>query len=99
MNPITTLNIDGRSFLSFEKITLEQTINNHHSFTIIVDYDSIETVNSYTLDNSKEWLGKSIVINFAETDFIGVITHVKLEHNDGFDGKLLVSGFSKTILL
>ncbi|MCG8740087.1 hypothetical protein G1K81_13335, partial [Tenacibaculum finnmarkense] len=42
-----------------------------------------------TLDNSKEWLGKSIVINFAETDFIGVITHVKLEHNDGFDGKLL----------
>ncbi|MCG8862565.1 type VI secretion system Vgr family protein [Tenacibaculum finnmarkense] len=52
-----------------------------------------------TLDNSKEWLGKSIVINFAETDFIGVITHVKLEHNDGFDGKLLVSGFSKTILL
>ncbi|MBE7649222.1 Vgr family protein [Tenacibaculum finnmarkense] len=99
MIPLTTLNIDGRSFLSFEKITLEQAINNHHSFTIIVDYDSIETVNSYTLDNSKEWLGKSVVINFDDTDFLGVITHVKLQHNDGFNGKLLVSGFSKTILL
>ncbi|MBE7635039.1 hypothetical protein F7642_11965, partial [Tenacibaculum finnmarkense genomovar ulcerans] len=99
MKPITTLNINGETISVYEKITLNQSINNHHTFTIEVDYDTVETVNSYTLDNSKEWLGKSIVINFADTDFLGVITNVKLQHDNGFDGKLIVSGYSKTILL
>ncbi|WP_064968103.1 type VI secretion system Vgr family protein [Tenacibaculum ovolyticum] len=99
MKPITTINIGGETLYNFEKATLNQTINNHHTFSIIVDYDTIEAVGSYTLDDSKEWLGKSIVINFNDTDFLGVITNVKLQHNNGFEGKLLVSGYSKTILL
>ncbi|WP_237277020.1 type VI secretion system Vgr family protein [Tenacibaculum ovolyticum] len=99
MKPITTINIDGETLYNFEKVTLNQAINNHHTFSLIVDYDTVETVGSYTLDDSKEWLGKSIVINFNDTDFLGVITNVKLQHSNGFDGKLLVSGYSKTILL
>ncbi|WP_064968112.1 type VI secretion system Vgr family protein [Tenacibaculum ovolyticum] len=99
MKPITIINIDGETLYNFEKVTLNQTINNHHTFSLVVDYDTVETVGSYTLDDSKEWLGKSIVINFNDTDFLGVITNVKLQHSNGFDGKLLVSGYSKTILL
>ncbi|WP_051263810.1 type VI secretion system Vgr family protein [Tenacibaculum ovolyticum] len=99
MKPTTTINIDGETLYNFEKVTLNQAINNHHTFSLIVDYDTVETVGSYTLDDSKEWLGKSIVINFNDTDFLGVITNVKLQHSNGFDGKLLVSGYSKTILL
>ncbi|PKH49690.1 type IV secretion protein Rhs [Tenacibaculum sp. Bg11-29] len=99
MKPITIINIDGETLYNFEKVTLNQAINNHHTFSLVVDYDTVETVGSYTLDDSKEWLGKSIVINFNDTDFLGVITNVKLQHSNGFEGKLLVSGYSKTILL
>lgn len=99
IKPKTILNIDGESFLNFEKITLNQSINNHHDFSIIVDYDSIETTESYTLDTSKKWLGKTVIINFDDTDFLGTVTNVKLRHDNGFDGKLIISGYSQTILL
>ncbi|MCX2765138.1 Vgr family protein, partial [Aquimarina muelleri] len=97
--PKTTLRINGEPLFNFEQVTLSQSINAHHSFSIIVDYDSIETVGTYTLDASKEWLGKSVVINFNDTEFIGIVTNVKLRHDHGYDGKLVVSGYSKTIVL
>ncbi|WP_438710269.1 type VI secretion system Vgr family protein [Aquimarina muelleri] len=97
--PKTSLRINGEPLFNFEQVTLEQSINAHHSFSIIVDYDSIETVGAYTLDASKEWLGKSVVINFKDTEFIGIVTDVNLCHEHGYDGKLVVSGYSKTIAL
>lgn len=99
IEPKTKLSIDGEFLYNFEKITLSQSINEHHTFAITVDYDSIEVIGSYTLDSSKEWLGKPVVINFDDTEFSGIITNVKLKHDNGFDGKLVVSGYSKTILL
>ena len=99
IEPKTTLSIDGKTLFNFEEVTLKQSINEHHTFTIILDYDSVETVGSHTLDSSREWLGKTTVINFNDTEFLGVITNVKLKHDNGFDGKLVVSGYSKTILL
>ncbi|WP_438711117.1 type VI secretion system Vgr family protein [Aquimarina muelleri] len=99
IEPKTSLRINGEPLFNFEQVTLEQSINAHHSFSIIVDYDSIETVGAYTLDASKEWLGKSVVINFKDTEFIGIVTDVNLCHEHGYDGKLVVSGYSKTIAL
>ncbi|WP_271783495.1 type VI secretion system Vgr family protein [Aquimarina algiphila] len=99
IEPKTTLSINGEFLSNFEKVILKQSINEHHTFAITVDYDSKEATGAYTLDNSKEWLGKSAVINFDDTEFLGVITNVKLQHDNGFDGKLVVSGYSKTILL
>ena len=99
IEPKTSLRINGEALFNFEQVTLEQSINDHHSFSIIVDYDSIETVGAYTLDASKEWLGKSVVINFNDTEFIGIVTDVNLCHEHGYDGKLVVSGYSKTIAL
>ena len=99
IEPKTSLRINGEALFNFEQVTLEQSINDHHSFSITVDYDSIETVGAYTLDASKEWLGKSVVINFKDTEFIGIVTDVNLCHEHGYDGKLVVSGYSKTIAL
>ncbi|WP_189457415.1 type VI secretion system Vgr family protein, partial [Aquimarina muelleri] len=99
IEPKTSLRINGEPLFNFEQVTLEQSINDHHSFSITVDYDSIETVGAYTLDASKEWLGKSVVINFNDTEFIGIVTDVNLCHEHGYDGKLVVSGYSKTIAL
>ncbi len=99
INPKTSISINGEFLYTFEQITLNQSINEHHFFSVIVDYDSIETQGGHTLDASKKWLGKSVVINFNEMEFVGVITSIKLRHDNGYDGKLVISGYSKTILL
>ena len=99
IEPKTTLSIDGSRLSNFEHVSLTQIINDHHSFEITVDDSIIESTGSYTLDKSKEWLGKPVVINFDEKEFLGVVTNVQLIHNNGHSGQLLVSGYSKTILL
>lgn len=99
MNYKTAISIDGKYLSNFENVTLKQTINTHHEFTIIVDHDEIEIEGGHTLDTSKKWLGKSVVISFDETEFVGIITTIKIQHNDGHQGDLVLSGYSKTILL
>jgi uncharacterized protein involved in type VI secretion and phage assembly len=99
MNYKTAISIDGKYLSNFEHVSLKQHINNHHEFKVIVDHNEIETLGSHTLDISKKWLGSSIVISFDETDFLGIITNVKMLHNDGHQGDIEVSGYSKTILL
>ncbi len=95
----TQIAINGKR-IAFERITLNQKLNEHHNFEVHIDHDTIEEWGSHTIENSKAWLGTSIVITFNETEFLGVITNVKLEHQ-GFhhQGYVVVSGYSKTILL
>lgn len=95
----TTISIDGKSLETFETISLVQGINDHHHFDIALDMDIIEKFGSHTLDASKEWLGKPIVITFGEKEFLGTIVNVQMVHNSGFNGQIVVSGYSKTILL
>ena len=98
----TTLSIDGKMIDSFESVRLHQTINNHHTFTIAVKQEVIEETGQHTIEASREWLGKSIVICFGENDeqqFLGTITNISFQHNDGHHGQIILSGFSKTILL
>lgn len=99
MNYKTKISIDGSYLNTFEKVNLKQTINDHHEFKIVVDHDEIEALGSHTLDASKEWLGKSVIISFDQTEFSGIVTHINLLHNNGHSGLLEVSGYSKTILL
>ncbi len=95
----TKISIDGKYLKNFEQVTLKQSINNHHSFKVVVDHDAVELPGSHTLDASKEWLGKSIVISFDETEFLGIITNIRLVHDNGHQGDIELSGYSKTILL
>lgn len=99
MNYKTKISIDGSYLNTFEKVHLKQPINDHHEFKVIVDHDEIEALGSHTLDASKAWLGKSIIISFDETEFSGIITEINLLHNNGHSGLLEVTGYSKTILL
>ncbi|WP_438712370.1 type VI secretion system Vgr family protein [Aquimarina muelleri] len=99
IEPKTKVSIDGEFLVNFENVSLNQQINEHHDFEITLDYDTIESVGTHTLDKSKEWLGKPVVINFDEKEFLGVITNVQLMHDNGFNSKLIVSGYSNTIKL
>ncbi|WP_196892264.1 type VI secretion system Vgr family protein [Aureivirga marina] len=99
MKPIINLSIDGKKISHFEDIILEQSINEHHFFRIILDLEVVETQGSHTLDKSKNWLGSSVVIGFGEKEFLGKATEVRLSHEYGHHGHIVVSGFSDTILL
>ena len=99
IEPKTKISIDGEFLVNFENVSLNQQINEHHDFEITLDYDTIESIGTHTLDKSKDWLGKPVVINFDEKEFLGVITNVQLMHDNGFNSKLIVSGYSNTIKL
>ena len=87
--PLTTISIDGKILPMFESLKLSQRINDHHKFELIVDQEIIEKFRAHTIEKSKVWLGKSIVIGFDETEFLGVITNVRLSHSSGFLVELL----------
>lgn len=99
IKPITTLSIDGKEIKVFQKISLSQIINDHHHFEVIVDMNLVEEIKSHTINDSKAWLGKSIVIAFDQREFLGVITDLQMSQVDGYHGQLIISGYSKTILL
>ncbi len=99
IKPKTTINIDGKNVSSFDTLTLKQEIHEHHHFKLSVHHDEIERFGNHTIDESKIWLGKTIVITLGEKDFLGVITNVSLDLRDGFHGYLVIEGYSKTILL
>ncbi len=71
--PKTSLSIDGKTITSFTKIHLVQKINDHHFFEIILDNDVVEETGGHTIDKSKDWLGKSLIITFGTVDFLGYI--------------------------
>lgn len=98
-NHKTTISIEGKTLSVFETINLTQGINDHHHFEITVDLEVIEKIGAHTLDASKDWLGKSIVIGFGEKEFLGTIVNVQMVHTNGFNGFIIISGYSKTILL
>ena len=99
MNYKTKVNIAGKSIYGFEEITLTQKVNEHHEFTVTIDHDAIEKRGGHTLDKSKEWLGATIVISFAERTFVGIITNITLEHQNGLAGTITLKGYSKTFVL
>lgn len=95
----TTISIDGKNVASFETLSLMQSINDHHHFEVTLDMGVIEKMGTHTIEASKDWLGKAIVITFNEKEFLGTIVNVQMLHTQGFDGHLVISGYSKTILL
>ncbi|MBL4746755.1 MAG: DUF2345 domain-containing protein [Flavobacteriaceae bacterium] len=99
IGPKIRLSIDGKTITSFTKIDLVQKINDHHLFEIIVDNDVVETIGGHTVDKSKNWLGKSLIITLGTVEFLGYITSVNLENKDGHNGDLILKGYSPTILL
>ncbi len=97
--PVTTVSIDGKELKFFEKINLTQAINDHHHFEVVVDMDVAEEFRSHTINASKAWLGKTIVITFKDREFLGIIIDLQMVQSNGFHGQLVISGYSKTILL
>ncbi|MDB0601957.1 phage baseplate assembly protein V [Tenacibaculum maritimum] len=93
------VSINGEFIKGYQSIHLIQKINEHHSFEVSIDLETIEKEGAYTIDKSKEWLGKTIIISVHEKDFTGIITNISLNHDRGHHGQIVLSGYSSTIAL
>ena len=96
--PIIKVVIAGNPLHSFKSLRLEQRINEHHRFQILLDYEVGESAGAYTLDKTTQWLGQLTGIIFGERTFRGIITEVSLYKDTGATF-LNVSGYSYTYLL
>lgn len=99
-----SINIDGTSILHYSAFSLEQKFNEHHKFELRFDHDLVETPGMASLANSKNFMGKNITVEFGveqgkEQVFVGKVTKVEFSQSHGYQGDLIVSGFSPTILL
>ncbi len=99
IRPKVVMSIGNKFITHFKKITLNQKINEHHTFEIVLDHDVVEELGSHTLDRSKDWLGTSLTISFSDKDFLGYITGIQMLHTEGFDGDIIITGASPTLLL
>lgn len=104
---IADVNI-GDKLLPYTSITLSQKFNEHHEFTIKVDHDVLETEGTLSLDNTKDLIGKYVVITLwnqidstitRKWDFKGIICEVAVRSNSASEGDLILKGYSPTILL
>ncbi|MFW0739796.1 type VI secretion system Vgr family protein [Flavobacterium sp. T12S277] len=99
--PSIIFGIDSKKISHFTSIELVQVINDHHRFEILVPHAAIESPLAYTLENAQAWLGKVVHIILEEkNNFLGVVTNIAFDQEMGHSGnQIIVSGYSKTILL
>jgi len=99
--PKIIFGIDRKEISHFTKIELKQTINTHHEFTISIPHSVIERPRAYTMQNAQKWLGGVLHIAFENNNnFLGIVTNIQYTQELGHVGsQIIVSGYSKTILL
>jgi len=103
--------IGGKELPDFIDFQLDQSIYNHHSFTINCHLFTHEDVNSFMMEKSKEYIGADITITIEDESngqigampglfFKGVVTELNASRSDSSDKDyLVIRGFSPDILL
>ncbi|QJB31553.1 hypothetical protein HF329_09625 [Chitinophaga oryzae] len=107
LHTTTTISIDGHEFRQFHRLTLEQTIDGHHTFELLIGYDWLVSLGKGLFTASRKFLGKEISILVSPVEkgdepltFNGLVTAVNTgKENDGTHGFCVISGCSPTIVL
>lgn len=92
------VSIEGNILPRFQSLRLNQTINDHHHFEILLDNEVGELPKAHSLDKSVSWLGKKLSIYIGDKQFVGIITQLGMQRSHG-PSFLKVSGYSTTYLL
>jgi type VI secretion system secreted protein VgrG len=98
--------VNGKEIKTFSSLSINQLLNDHHSFELTFDHDVIETNESFNINKSKDYLGKTITFSFNTIDsfkpdhvFKGVITNISFANKLSTNGDLVFKGHSTSILL
>ena len=110
-NNITNIKIaieGGVNITKYKHFSLSQSAVEHHSFLLVLDYDSLGKAENHQMEHIKNLLGKRITITFfyrgemkdvPERNFVGVITNVSFSRERNNQGSIVLTGKSPTILL
>ena len=104
INLIKEISIEGKVISHFSSFTLQQAFNAHHYFELRFNHDQIGEPGLITLDDSREFVGKTLTAAFGYAagiwqKFAGLVTKVELSQSHGYHGVVIVSGYSPTILI
>jgi Rhs element Vgr protein len=108
-NPLVycLLTLDGKDFLAKDSYTVELTQKNtdHDTFCITVPDDALDSFEGYVMENSKNILGKELVITYwrfgkPRQTFAGIIGGIRNKKDEGGGyGNLYITGYAPSILL
>ncbi|WP_309608968.1 phage baseplate assembly protein V [Flavobacterium sp.] len=101
----TSIQIEGETLTRFSKLTITQTVNAHHEFTVLQPLPK-EFVNQ-AIDKTQTYIGQSIKIEIKPNNlttespliFYGIINSVKMVRENGSAGMIQISGGSSTIAM
>jgi len=102
-----TVKIGGKVYLA-SYCSINQRIDWHHNFQVILPVDGMSESNSIILNQAKDFIGKRIEIAFkikkpvesnVQNEFYGIITEICLDRRSEGKKDILINGQSPTILL
>ena len=101
---IIDMHIEGKPIKHFLSLQLHQRFNAHHQFELRIEHGNLGLPGMISLDESRDFVGRRLSLSFgydaaALQDFSGLITNVSISQSNGFQGVLLISGYSPTILI
>nr|WP_315419401.1 phage baseplate assembly protein V [uncultured Pedobacter sp.] len=101
---ITEINIEDKAITHFDSFVLKQKFNDHHYFELRFKHDQLALPGLINLDDSRDFVGKTLTASFGHQadkmqEFAGLVTKVELAQEHGYNGVLIVSGYSPTILI
>lgn len=99
--------IEGKVFKHFKHFKLDQSVCRHHSFDLTLAAEEVGDDENHHMENAQNFLGKRLTVVFLYKDvldgpertFVGVITEVGYEQDQGGLGNIILSGFDPTLLL
>ncbi|GAA4439737.1 hypothetical protein GCM10023188_36270 [Pontibacter saemangeumensis] len=102
------INIEGEQLLPFSSISISQDIHQHHAFEVVLPVDALENSSRGFLQQSKEYIGKTIIIRFGsklfekkypDNQFIGLVTNIGVSRSGNGERQVIVRGSSPTVLM
>lgn len=97
--------LEGKK-LDFISLNLEQSFTQHHTFSLVMDFDKMKKEFINNPVEQLELIGKTIKIELQQGndnanayEFKGIITHVFEEDQEGKHGFLVIEGSDPSILL
>ncbi|PUB34710.1 uncharacterized protein involved in type VI secretion and phage assembly [Elizabethkingia sp. YR214] len=101
--------IEGEETIThFKYFKLNQSTIKHHEFELILAHDILKNVQNHYLEDVQKFLGRKVTIFIRYKDtlgdspervFVGVITKVVFNQEQGNLGDVILKGYSPTILL
>lgn len=101
---ITEIFIDRNEVTHFISFSLHQAFNAHHRFELKVEHGRLGMPGLISLENYREFVGKTLSVSFGHDqvnsqNFRGLVTDVSLSQSHGYQGVVVIKGYSSTVLI